>query len=628
MNISTKKPKLYFLIFFAFQLNLIFLTAQEDDFRCLQGLKTSLSDPQSQLTTWSFTNTSLGTICKFNGVSCWNAQENRLIGLQLPSMKLKGQVPESLKYCKSLQSLDLSDNGFYGKIPAQICDWLPYLVSLDLSNNGFSGSIPSQLVNCKYLNTLNLKDNKLTGSIPYELATLNRLKKLSVANNDLSGQIPSFLSTFDSNDFNGNRRLCGRPLGYKCGGKKNLVIVVVAGCFGSLLSIMLALALWWWLFVRMGNRRKKRRESGSGKKDDGSGWIERLRDLKLVQVSLFQKPLVKIKLGDLIAATNNFDPEKIILSTRTGTSYKAILHDGSALSIKRLHNCKLNEKQFRSEMNRLGQIRHPNLVPLLGFCIVEEEKLLVYKHMPNGSLYSKLYGNGYTTSTLNGSLDWVTRLKIGIGSARGLAWLHHGCQPPFLHQNISSNVILLNDDFDARITDSGMARLMSSANSRDSTFVNGDFGEFGYIAPEYSSTMVASLKGDVYGFGVVLLELVTGQRPLEVTNAEEGFKGNLVDWVNQLSSSGRVKEVIDKSIYGTGHEEEILQFLGVACMCVVSRPKDRPSMYQVYQSLRTIGGSHNFSEQFDEFPLIYGKQEVDNQSNFMNKKLGTRDVTL
>lgn len=542
---------------------------------------------------------------------------------------LKGQVPESLKYCKSLQSLDLSGNSLSGNIPPEICDWLPYLVSLDLSNNGFSSSIPSEIVNCKYLNSLNLKDNHLSGSIPYELARLGRLKKLSVANNDLSGQIPSFLSDFDSNDFYGNERLCGRPLGAKCGGKKNLVVVVVAGVFGSVVSIMLALALWWWLFVRASRVRRRRRDDGIDKKDDGSGWIERLMALKLIQVSLFQKPIVKIKLGDLISATNSFDPENVILSTRTGTSYKAVLHDGSALSIKRLHKCKLNEKQFRSEMNKLGQLRHPNLVPLLGFCLVEDEKLLVYKHMPNGSLYSMLHSKDSGANSLSGSLDWVTRLKIGIGSARGLAWLHHGCQPPFLHQNISSRIVLLNDDFDARVTDSGMAMLMNSANSQDSTFHNGDFGEFGYIAPEYSSTMVASLKGDVYGFGVVLLELVTGQKPLEVITAEQEFKGNLVDWLSQLSSSGRVMEAVDRSIYGTGYDEEILQFVSVACTCVVSRPKERPSMYQVYQALRTIGETHSFSEQFDEFPLIYGKQqEIDVRNNFMNRKIGKRDPSF
>ncbi|XP_042498807.1 probable inactive receptor kinase At1g27190 [Macadamia integrifolia] len=581
--------------------------ALEDDVKCLKGVKGSLSDPLGKLSSWDFSNTSIGYICKFVGVSCWNERENRLIGLSLPTMTLSGQIPESLQYCQSLQTLDLSGNSLTGSISSDFCTWLPYLVSLDLSSNDLSGPIPSKLVKCQYLNTLILNDNHLKGSIPYELSGLSRLKKLSVANNYLSGSIPSFLSNFDPAGFDGNSGLCGSPLGNKCGGlsKKNLIIIVAAGIFGALVSLLLGLALWWWCIVKS-SRRRRRRRHGTGK-DDDSSWAHRLRTHKLVQVSLFQKPLVKIKLADLMAATNNFDPDNIIISTRAGTTYKAVLSDGSALAIKRLNTCKLSEKQFRSEMNRLGQLRHPNLVPLLGFCVVEDEKLLVYKHMANGTLFSVLHGSAATRN----SLDWPTRLKIGTGAARGLAWLHHGCQPAFLHQNISSNVIFLDEELDARIIDFGLARLLSSAGSNGSTFVHGDFGEFGYVAPEYSSTMVASLKGDVYGFGVVLLELVTGLKPLEVTNAEEGFKGNLVDWVNTLTTAGRNKDVIDKSLLGKGHDGEIMQFLKIACGCVVTRAKDRSTMYQVYQSLRTISESQDLSEQFDEFPLIFGKQDPD-----------------
>ncbi|KAL5740126.1 hypothetical protein ACOSQ2_029306 [Xanthoceras sorbifolium] len=227
-------------------------------------------------------------------------------------------------------------------------------------------------------------------------------------------------------------------------------------------------------------------------------------------------------------------------------SIKAVLLDGSVLAIKLLHTCKLGEKQFRSEVNRLGQLNHPNLATLLGFCVAEEERLLVYKYMSNGTLYSLLHGS-------NTELDWPIRFRIGLGAARGLAWLHHS---PFLHQNICSNVILVDEDFDARIMDFGLDRLMTS--SYESVYVNGDLGEFGYIAPEYSSTMVPSPKEDVYGLGVVLLELVTGQKPLEISTAEEGFKGNLVDWVNQLSNSDRIKDAIDKALCGNGYNEKIL----------------------------------------------------------------------
>lgn len=576
------------------------VAAVEDDIQCLQGLKASLGDPQGKLSSWRFASSSVGFICKFVGVSCWNDRENRILSLELRGMDLTGQIPESLQYCRSLQTLDLSNNGLSGTIPPQICRWLPYLVTLDLSSNGLSGSIPPDLVNCTYLNNLVLSNNRLTGTIPYDFLTLSRLKKFSVANNDLKGTIPSFFKGFDKASFEGND-LCGRPLG-KCGrlSKKNLTIIIAAGIFGAAASLLLGLGLWWWYHLRV-VRRRRRRMYGIGR-DDDSVWAERLRAHKLVQVSLFQKPIVKVKLADLMASTNNFSTDNIIISTRTGCTYKAVLLDGSALAIKRLNTCKLGEKQFRLEMNRLGQLRHPNLTPLLGFCIVEEEKLLVYKHMSNSTLYSLLHGSTVL-------LDWPTRFRIGLGIARGLAWLHHGCDPPFLHQNLCSNTIFIDEDFEARIVDFGLARLMTTSESSGSSFVNGDLGEFGYIAPEYPSTMVASMKGDVYAFGVLLLELVTGQKPLLVNNPNEEFKGNLVDWVNVLSSTDRIKDAVDQTLWEHGYDGEILQFLKIACSCINSRPKDRWSIYQAYQSLKSMAEEQGMTEQYDEFPLIFLKQD-------------------
>ncbi|CAI9763227.1 unnamed protein product [Fraxinus pennsylvanica] len=574
----------------------------EDDVKCLQELKSSFNDPEGKLNTWSFSNSSVGFICKFVGVSCWNDRENRLFSLELRDFNLTGKIPDSFQYCHSLQTLDLAGNSLSGSIPPQICNWLPYMVTLDLSHNDLTGQIPSDIVNCAYLNNLFLDDNRLSGNIPYEFSNLGRLKKFSAANNDLSGRVPSFNYDLLELDLSGNSGLCGGHLG-KCGGlsKKNLAIIIAAGVFGAAASLLLAFGLWWWYFTKSSKRRK--RGYGIGGRDEGSGWAEILRAHKLTQVMLFQKPLVKLKLVDLLAATSNFSAENVIVSTRTGITYKAVLPDGSALVIKRLSTCKMGEKQFRMEMNRLGQLRHPNLVPLLGFCVVEEEKLLVYKHLSNGTLGSMLNRNADL-------LDWPTRFRIGLGASRGLAWLHHGCHPPILHQNISSNVILLDEDLDARIMDFGLARLMTTSESNESSFVHGDLGEFGYVAPEYSSTMVASLKGDSYSLGVVLLELATGQKPLGVSTADEGFKGNLVDWVIMLSNSGRIKDGIDKRLCGKGHDEEIVRFLKIACNCVVSRPKDRWSMYQVYGSLKSMAEEQGFSDHYDEFPLLFGKQET------------------
>ncbi|KAL8471486.1 hypothetical protein ACS0TY_028943 [Phlomoides rotata] len=589
------------LLFSLLSLSLIFtFSFAEDDIRCLQEVKKSLTDPDGRLNSWIFPNTSGGVICKFAGVTCWNDQENRVLGLDLREFGLSGIIPDSLQLCHNLQTLDLDGNSLSGSIPKEICNWLPYLVTLDLSGNGLTGPIPDDLGNCSFLNNLILDNNKLYGAIPYQLSNLGRLKKLSVANNDLSGRVPSFNYQLDLN-FDGNKGLCGKPLG-KCGGlsKKSLAIIIAAGVFGAAASLLLGFGLWWMYSIRSSERSKK--GYGIGRRDDGSDWVELLRAHKLTQVTLFQKPIVKVKLSDLLMATHNFSRENIIVSSRTGTTYKAVLPDGSVLAIKRLSLCKMGEKLFRMEMNRLGQLRHPNLVPLLGFCFVEDEKLLIYKYLSNGTLGSMLSGNA-------SELDWPTRFRIALGAARGLAWLHHGCHPPILHQNISSNVVLLDEDFDSRIMDFGLATLLSPSESNESSFVYGDLGEIGYVAPEYSSTMVASLKGDAYSFGVVLVELATGLKPLDDSVIDGVSRGTLVDWVKQLAASGRVKDAIDKGLCGKGHDEDIVKFLRIACNCVVSQPKDRWSMYQVYESLKSMAEQHGFEEHYDEFPLLFGKQE-------------------
>ncbi|WOL14348.1 hypothetical protein Cni_G23128 [Canna indica] len=583
--------------------------ATEDDVRCLRGVKAAL-DGGHRLS-WNLSNGTVGFVCSFVGVSCWNPQENRVLGLNLKGLSLAGSIPAEIQYCAAVTVLDLSSNALSGAIPAELCSWLPYLVTLDLSNNQLAGAIPPGLSACRFLNTLILKGNRLDGAIPPSLAQLDRLNRLDLTGNRLSGPVPAPLGEkFDSSAFGDNEGLCGHPVSSRCGRsltRSSLIIIVAAGVFGAVASLALAYLIW-----QCWSPAGKWAVPGRGG-EDGRWWAERLRAAhnRLVPVSLFQKPIVKVKLADLMAATADFHSSNIIVagSPRTGTSYKAVLPDGSALTVKRLHSCPLPEKQFRAEMGRIGQLRHPNLVPLLGFCVVEDERLLVYKHMPNGALSSAL-------ESPEDALDWPARVKIGIGAARGLAWLHHGFQVPVLHQNLSLKAILLDEDYEARITDFGLTRLVrtSAGDGADtSPFLNGDFGEFGYIAPEYATNADPTTKGDVYAFGIILLELVTAQRATEISSdaAGEGFKGSLVDWVNRLSVTGRAREAIDISLQGKGKDNEIMQVLKIASSCVVASPKERPSMYKVFQNLKKIGDGYEYSEHVDEFPLVYGKDETE-----------------
>ncbi|CAO2042769.1 unnamed protein product [Urochloa humidicola] len=595
---------------------------QEDDLRCLRGIKKELADPDGRLSSWDFTNTSASVVCSnYNGITCWNPQESRVISLSLSGFGLRGALPSSLQYCRAATTLDLSANALDGPIPPALCDWVPFLVSLDLSSNALSGPLPAELANCRFLNSLKLAGNQLSGQIPASLARLDRLKSLDLSGNRLSGQIPQQLgANFGKDSFSGNSGLCGRPVSSRCGkglGGAGLGIVIAAGVFGAAASLLLAYFFWRCTGKGKGGRRRQRRggsESGGAAVEDGSWWAERLRAAhnRLAPVSLFQKPIVKVKLADLMAATQDFNTSHIVVagSSRAGTAYRAVLRDGSALTVKRLHSCPLSEKAFRAEMGRIGQLRHPNIVPLLGFCVVEDERLLVYKHMESGALSSVMKKPG------EAPLDWATRLRIAVGAARGLAWLHHGFQVPQIHQNLSSSAVLLDEDYEARITDVGLTRLVRMAPGEGgdtSPFLNGDFGEFGYVAPEYASNPVGTMKGDAYAVGVILFELMSGQEAAAVVTdvTGDGFKGTLVDWVNQLKASGRIGDVVDKPLRGKGHDKEIEEFLKVAFACTHPRPKERYSMYRAYHSLKGIGQGRDVSEQFDEFPLSYNKEDSD-----------------
>nr|KYP39683.1 putative inactive receptor kinase At1g27190 family [Cajanus cajan] len=531
----------------------------ETDIFCLKSIKNSLEDPENYLKfSWDFNNNTEGFICRFNGVECWHPDENRVLNLKLSNMGLKGQFPRGIQNCSSLTGLDLSINKLSGTIPGDISTLIPFATTLDLSTNEFSGVIPVTLANITFVNTIKLDQNRLTGQIPLQLGLLARIKAFSVSNNLLTGPIPTFGNGVSVNYAN-NPGLCGPSLG-PCQTKssKSNMAVIAGAAVGGVTLAALALGIGMFFFVR--------------------------------RVSMFEKSISKMKLSDLLKATNNFSNSNSIGSGRTGTVYRAVLDDGITLMVKRLQESQHTEKEFMSEMGTLGTVKHRNLVPLLGFCMAKKERLVVYKDMPNGNLHDQLHPVEAVST-----LDWTMRLKIAIGAAKGLAYLHHSCNPRIIHRNISSKCILLDADFEPKISDFGLARLMNPIDTHLSTFVNGEFGDLGYVAPEYTRTLVATPKGDVYSFGTVLLELVTGERPTNVAKAPETFKGNLVEWISELSINAKLKDAIDESLSDKDVDSEVFQFLKIACNCVSQTPKERPTMFEVYQLLRAIGGKYNFT---------------------------------
>ncbi|XP_027349673.1 probably inactive leucine-rich repeat receptor-like protein kinase At5g48380 [Abrus precatorius] len=574
----------------------------DSDLFCLKSVKRSLEDPYNYLQYWNFNNKTEGFICKFTGVECWHPDENRVLNLKLSNMGLKGQFPRGIQNCSSLTGLDFSLNRLSQTIPADISTLLKFVTSLDLSSNDFTGDIPLSLANCTYLNALKLDQNQLTGQIPAQLSQLPRLKSFIVSNNLLTGQVPTFRNGIVSADsYANNSGLCGGPL-EPCQPKssKSNTAVIAGAAVGGVTFAALGLAVGLFFYVRHVSYRKKEEDPEENK------WARSLKGTKGIKVSMFEKTISKMNLSDLMKGTNNFSKSNIIGTGRSGTVYNAVLEDGTSLMVKRLQESQHSEKEFLAEMGTLGTVRHRNLVPLLGFCMAKREKLLVYKNMPNGNLYDQLH-----PASDGCNMDWSLRLKIAIGAAKGLAWLHHNCNPRIIHRNISSKCILLDVDFEPKISDFGLARLMNPIDTHLSTFVNGEFGDLGYVAPEYTKTLLATPKGDIYSFGTVLLELVTGEKATHVAKAPETFKGNLVEWVTQLSSNSKLHDAIDESLIGKGVDQELFQFLKVACNCVTAVPKERPTMFEVYQFLRAIGSRYNFTTE-DEIMLPTDTGDIDN----------------
>ncbi|GJV28487.1 probably inactive leucine-rich repeat receptor-like protein kinase [Tanacetum coccineum] len=580
-----------------------FSNAVQSDINCLRAFKDSVEDPEKVLSTWVFNNNTEGFICKFTGIECWHPDENKVLNIHLSDMGLKGELPLALENCTSMTGLDLSNNRLSGTLPTNITKVLGLLTTLDLSSNSFSGQIPATFANCSYLNVLKLDNNQFSGQIPLELGGLNRIKDFSVVNNQLTGQVPFFQNnSIGRESYAGNPGLCGGPLS-PCQGqlKKTRSGVIIGAAVGGVALAVLVVCIGMRFFMRNVVMKKK-------KDDDleGNNWAKSIKGAKTIQLSMFENPVSKMRLSDLMKATNSFSKENIIGSGRTGCLYKAVLTDGNSLMIKRLQDTKHSEKEFASEMATLGKMKHRNLVPLLGFCVTKTERLLVYKYMANGNLHDKLHPIVDNPS----HLDWPSRLKIAIGAAKGLSWLHHNCNPRILHRNISSKCILLDENFDSRISDFGLARLMNPVDTHLSTFVNGEFGDLGYVAPEYASTLVATPKGDVYSFGVVLLELVTGERPTHVSKAPKTFQGSIAEWVILLSAESRLHDSIDESLVGKKYYSEVFQFLKVACRCVDLVHKERPTMFEVYQLLRAIGDHYHFSSE-DDVLMMSSTDNVD-----------------
>lgn len=282
-------------------------------------------------------------------------------------------------------------------------------------------------------------------------------------------------------------------------------------------------------------------------------------------------------INELEVATSGFAVENVIGEGGYGVVYRGVVRDGSVVAVKNLLNNKGQaEKEFKVEVEAIGKVRHKNLVGLIGFCADGAKRLLVYEYVDNGNLEQWLHGEVGPVSPLT----WEIRMKIAIGTAKGLAYLHEGLEPKVVHRDVKSSNILLDRKFNAKVSDFGLAKLLGSEKSYVTTRV---MGTFGYVSPDYASTGMLNECSDVYSFGVLLMEIVTGRSPVDYSKAPGEM--NLVDWFKGMVASRRGEELLDPKISVQPPPRSLKRVLLVCLRCIDMDANKRPKMGQIVHML-------------------------------------------
>ncbi|CAL9198208.1 unnamed protein product [Musa hybrid cultivar] len=325
-------------------------------------------------------------------------------------------------------------------------------------------------------------------------------------------------------------------------------------------------------------------------------------------------------LRDLELATNRFSKENVLGEGGYGVVYRGRLINGSEVAVKKLlNNLGQAEKEFRVEVEAIGHVRHKNLVRLLGYCIEGIHRMLVYEYVNNGNLEQWLHG----AMRQHGVLSWENRMKVILGTAKALAYLHEAIEPKVVHRDIKSSNILIDDEYNGKISDFGLAKLLGSDKSHVATRV---MGTFGYVAPEYANTGLLNEKSDVYSFGVLLLETVTGRDPVDYSRPANEV--NLVEWLKMMVGNRRAEEVVDPNLEVKPATRALKRTLLVALRCVDPDADKRPKMGQVVRMLEADEVSYredrrNRRNQTGNVEIEAQKES--NSSSDMENKVGRRE---
>ncbi|KAL3735385.1 hypothetical protein ACJRO7_024509 [Eucalyptus globulus] len=554
-----------------------------------------------------------------------------------------GEIPQSLGNCRQLIELELSNNNLSGPISKELLSLstisiifnlahnhlsgsllsqvgsLTNLVELDLSYNKLMGPIPSSINKCLLLGRLNLAVNSFHGKIPPALGTLRGLQELDVSHNDLFGEIPSFLTqltdlkylNLSSNKLEGevpkqgvflnasavfvfeNVNLCGgiaelnlpscksntsKPIRTK----KVRVIAIVAAVLSSFILCLCIFIFWY-------QRKKSKKITSSTKLP-------------------FEHKFSMVSYEELFKASDGFSEINVIGKGRYGTVYKATTQEGGWVAIKVLNlGHRGASKSFISECRTLGAIRHRNLVKILDVCSSvdyhgNDFKALLYEYMGNGSLENWIHrGNEEDIAHEHGHgkprhLGLMRRVDIAIDIAYAIEYLHKNCSPRIVHGDLKPSNILLDNEMVGRVGDFGMATICFAATTETMDIDNRSSsvavrGSIGYVPPEYGMGDTVSTQGDMYSYGIVLLEMLTGRRP-----TEEAFKDqlNLHNFV-KVALPNRVMEIVDSAIFNGESENDIerlrdcvISVLRIGVACSMESPRDRMDVANALKELRKI----------------------------------------
>ncbi|XVF83168.1 hypothetical protein PTKIN_Ptkin16aG0112000 [Pterospermum kingtungense] len=517
--------------------------------------------------------------------------------VNLTNNKLQGPTP---KFADNvIVDMKASSNRFCSKVPGDACDvrvnillsimeavgyprifadnwqgndpcnnWLGIgcaqgnIVSVLFAKKGLTGTISTNFVKLTSLTTLDLSGNNLTGTIPTELTTLPKLTRLDVSNNRLHGKIPSFRQNVvvitDGNPDIGKGALTAAVL-----------VGSVIGAVGGLVLVVLGICLY-------ARKRKHKGRVQSPTTSNGPSDVDMVDSGNRV-----------ISIQVLRDATNNFSEENILGRGGFGTVYKGELHNGTKIAVKRMECGVVSDEkglaEFKSEIAVLTKVRHRHLAALVGYCLDGNERLLVYEYMPQGTLSRHLFnwkGQGLKP------LKWTRRVTIALDVARGVEYLHGLAQQSFIHRDVKPSNILLGDDLRAKVTDFGLVRLapLDDKQSIETRLA----GTFGYLAPEYAVTGRVTTKVDVYSYGVILMELITGRKALDETQPEDST--HLVTWFRRMYAN---KDTFHKAIDETIQlDEETLASISTVSVlaghCCAKEPYQRPDMSHVVNVLSSL----------------------------------------